>query len=1457
MPLTSGPDVVAALAGHLFYRVKGKVTRNSSSSTMALPQGGPPLTNVALSSNGAIATASSTYSAAFPAASLNNGDRKGMNWGAGGNWNDATDNAFPDWVQIDFAGNKIISEINVVTLQDNFTAPSEPTETMTFSNYGVTAFDVQWWNGSGWATVSGGSVTGNNKVWRKFTFAGITTSKIRVLINNALAGSSRMVEVEAWGTTAPAYTNVALSSNGAIVSASSTYSAAFPTASLNNGDRKGMNWGAGGNWNDATDNAFPDWVQIDFAGNKIISEIDVVTLQDNFTAPSEPTGTMTFNNYGVTAFEVQWWNGSAWATISGGSVTGNNKVWRKFTFAGITTSKIRVLINNALAGSSRMVEVEAWGTTAGSNEDYIANFSQVALLRELNAVESSYWNDIFRSAQLNGQSSLVLARREFGKTLFESSEYAARNRSDQNYVYDLYKTYLMREPDQGGWEDWTAAVPLYGREQVRRGFDESAEFLNLTGAMSASGSPSSAASSLSSARLDPFNQPGSGLVARDAEWTVGLLSLPGRAELNLGLALTYSSMVWTQSGPYIYFDEDNNSPSPGFQIGFPTIQEKTFDAHVGDTIYVLATPGGRRVGLRQLGTSNIYEAADSSYLQLIDYSSSLLVRSTDGTQLTYAWFNNEWRCIQVKDRNGNYLTVNYDWLGHITTITDTLARTITFNYDTNHKLVSITQSWTVGGVPQAHTWATFGWSTLSLQTNFSSSMPVGAPNGSTIPVLTQVGLNDGSRYNFEYTSAGQVSVIRRFTSDNVQRAYTAHDYQSTSADCPRLSATRVSADNWTGINGVPAEVITQYSDPGDGSHQLIAPDGTVYKEFYAGSASFPPASAWAKGLVAQSETWSGGVRQKWTTLSWTQDNTGLTYQTNPRVIESNVHDANGNRRRTTTSYASFTLPSGSTCNLPSDTREYAADAVTILRHAQTSYLTSTTYLDRHLIGLVSTQSLYGVESGVETLASRAGFQYDETGSIQGTDAPVQHDNTNYASSLVSGRGNLSSIKRYDITDSSQFTVSSLRYNTAGAVVAQIDPLLHQTSLSYGDSFSDGNNSRNTLAYPTTITDADGFSSGVQYNFDFGAKTRAQGPPPAGQPQGVIQTFTYDSAARIDRVTTTNNGAYTRSIYGPNYVQHFSTVNSLADEAYAIQVFDGAGQVTASANNHPGSTGGYSAQDVVYDAMRRSVKRSNATEITGAWTPAGDDAAGWLYTQQSHDWLGRPLVTTNPDGTYKESGYTGCSCAGANVVTVTQEGSIVSGVTRKRQQKIYSDVLGRIAKEEILNWDGPGPYGTGGTVYSTVVNTYNARDQLTRSRQYDGPETSSSYQETLIDFDGFSRRRTLHAPEQQVDPNNGSSSDHDTITYLADDSIQRITDARGATSDFTWNARHQVTSITYTAPSGITPVAPVSFVYDGAGNRTAMNDGQGSTSYAYDQLSRMTSETRTFSGLGSFAINYSY
>ncbi len=81
----------------------------SSPATAAMPatpaSTSPPLSqvinrpagssNVALASAGAVASASSTYSAGYPVAAVNNNERAGVNWGNGGGWNDATAERLP------------------------------------------------------------------------------------------------------------------------------------------------------------------------------------------------------------------------------------------------------------------------------------------------------------------------------------------------------------------------------------------------------------------------------------------------------------------------------------------------------------------------------------------------------------------------------------------------------------------------------------------------------------------------------------------------------------------------------------------------------------------------------------------------------------------------------------------------------------------------------------------------------------------------------------------------------------------------------------------------------------------------------------------------------------------------------------------------------------------------------------------------------------------------------------------------------------------------------------------------------------------------------------------------------------------------------------------------------------------------------------------------------------------
>ncbi len=178
--------VNVTLAGGQYTRATEVEAWGTSSSSGA--------SNVALSSAGGVASASSTLSG-YSVASMNNNDRKGV--GTAGRWKDATQNVYPDWAQITFSGQKTINRVVVYSVQNDYDHPVEPTDSTTWSLYGVTDFTVQGWNGSAWTILA--TVTGNNLVKRTSTFASFTTDRIRINVTKGASGGySRIVEIEAW-----------------------------------------------------------------------------------------------------------------------------------------------------------------------------------------------------------------------------------------------------------------------------------------------------------------------------------------------------------------------------------------------------------------------------------------------------------------------------------------------------------------------------------------------------------------------------------------------------------------------------------------------------------------------------------------------------------------------------------------------------------------------------------------------------------------------------------------------------------------------------------------------------------------------------------------------------------------------------------------------------------------------------------------------------------------------------------------------------------------------------------------------------------------------------------------------------------------------------------------------------------------------------------------------------------
>jgi YD repeat-containing protein len=541
------------------------------------------------------------------------------------------------------------------------------------------------------------------------------------------------------------------------------------------------------------------------------------------------------------------------------------------------------------------------------------------------------------------------------------------------------------------------------------------------GALAGAGGADPTGNNFSEARKDPANETGSGgddPLSRNFNFTVPLAGLKGRAGLDAGLSLSYNSLVWTRDAAtgVVKFDADDGDPSPGFRLGMPGIQRKYRNAR-GENAYIMVTSSGGHVEFRQVGTTNTYEALDSSYAQLTE-DSGLTLRPADGSRLSYSLQGLEYKCTKVEDRNGNYLTLTYNEAGDLNNITDTLGRVLTVAYDANGRPIDVEQ--TRSG--QVHQWATFGYTNIAITAGFASSVSrLGPANGTLISVLNKVSLDDGSYYNFLYNSWGQIYRIERHAADvpppgeGRLLSYTEYDLQSPSpsqtnsgTDCPRFTQRKDFAKDWN--NDAP--VVTTYSvgtagqqdvknnQSLSGSTGVDTPATVLQKIFYGAANTFK------RGLVTSVETWAqstpgqyGLVRTTQTT--WTQDDKTLSYQLNPRVSVSEVFDPQGNHTGTTVSYTSF--------GLATDAYEWSGTSSGVLRRTHTEYDLDPAYVNLRVIGLVSSESVYDEHGDV---ASKTSYTYDQGGEfLQGQGEPVQHDGASYGPTFVMGRGLVTSVRR--------------------------------------------------------------------------------------------------------------------------------------------------------------------------------------------------------------------------------------------------------------------------------------------------------------------------------------------------------------------------------------------------------------------------------------------------------------
>lgn len=893
--------------------------------------------------------------------------------------------------------------------------------------------------------------------------------------------------------------------------------------------------------------------------------------------------------------------------------------------------------------------------------------------------------------------------------------------------------------------------------------------------------------------------------------------------------------------------------------------------------------------------------------------------------MKYEWKDGAYRCTQIKDRNGNYITVEYTSDGRLEKITDTLGREIFVTYDGDNYPSVIRQYWKdnngVGTGQSWHSWATLTYINMdgasgrpSFDTNFSTVTPIGPPDGTALKVLEKITYADGSSTKFDYNTYAQVYKVSNIAADSGTHVLNSTEINigspSNPTDCPRFTSTSTTVENFnsgnpvTVTNTAPATA-TNYSLTGSISINssvvkvaVTNHPNQLYSRIHFG------ASGWKEGLTLATEdcTDTGDTcttRKRWTWTDFTQDNTGLSYTLNPRVIESQVGDGT-NTKRTTISYRYDSATSSYLYGLPETVT--VGDPSTVLKTQTTTYNLSSDYTSRRIIGLPSETKLWeGTSSG--TLMSKITFGYDDEG-YAGTGQSLTNATKHCTSTSAdcptaygtgfSHRGNQTSVKRWDATSPASEPAavqSTVVYNIAGSPISKTTPWngtnTRTVSIGYTDAWNDNPNpNRTTYAYPTSITDPNLQSSTVKYRYDIGANVEATSPAPHNQTHGKTTKRIFDTHGRLEKdsvYVNTTETSYTRYEYPTNGLQSkvYSTLvdvdgngNFAEDEALTETFFDGAGRPLRTRTPHPGSTGLWSATKTEYDILGRVTGQTVPTEVSvsgSTWTVAGDDSAGYKWTYQKYDWMNRVVRKINTDGidqtTLNDSdvtiSYAGCGCAGGLETTIEGEniierdwaGTTTTATRGRRKQKVYEDILGRTIKTETFKWGGT-------DVYSKTEIDYNGRDQAVNVEVTDLNDAQNPVtQTTTMSYDGHGRLASRHLPQQ-------NTSTATVYNYNPDDSILSVTDARQAVTSYEYNSRGLPIGISWTVPgqSGIADPADVTFSYDNLGNRTQMTDGLGTVAYEYDSLSRMTAETRDFTDTFSvppaptdqlFRLEYTY
>jgi RHS repeat-associated protein len=352
---------------------------------------------------------------------------------------------------------------------------------------------------------------------------------------------------------------------------------------------------------------------------------------------------------------------------------------------------------------------------------------------------------------------------------------------------------------------------------------------------------------------------------------------------------------------------------------------------------------------------------------------------------------------------------------------------------------------------------------------------------------------------------------------------------------------------------------------------------------------------------------------------------------NARLIRTTTIEGNAaqTQAKTETDYEMLPGSDGNPYTFlnPTEKREFGYDG-SLLRRTDYTYLHTGNqpYVDRNIVHRVLSTIVY--DGGGNQVAKTVNEydNYSHPGQPMAASNAIQHD-PNYDTSFVY-RGNLTAVSQWRNTDGAMLTTTN-QYDDAGNLLSSIDPLGHQTSYGYTDSWGNGACIPTGQAKVLVTTITNHLSQTINKSYNSCTATLAS----VLDANSKTTSYSYDLINRSKNITHPDGGSTTNSYDDTQLiVTSSSLMTSTGPPVFSRRHYDQLGRIVQTElceDGTPSCTKSIKT-DTAYDEI------GQVKTVFNPYRATTDSTYG--FTTNHYDGLGRVTQVTLQDGGVSKTDY---------------------------------------------------------------------------------------------------------------------------------------------------------------------------------------------------------------------------